>query len=66
MSILMPFTSPNDIRWRGPQRFNHTIFLIKNILLLLFIILVIVEYALFKKWWESGTYSYHRDWTWAP
>lgn len=66
MGILKPFTSPTDPRWHGFQRHHHTLWLIKSALLIPFIILVIVDYALFKTWWESGSYSYHKTWEWAP
>ncbi|KAF2023039.1 hypothetical protein EK21DRAFT_81721, partial [Setomelanomma holmii] len=66
MSILTPFKFPTDIRWRGIERHHHKIFLVKSVLLILFSILVIAEYSLFKSWWENGPYDYHKDWTWAP
>jgi glycopeptide antibiotics resistance protein len=53
MGILAPFIHPQDTRWRtGPQRHHHTIFLAKNLLLIPFIILVIVEFAVFKSSWK--------------
>jgi hypothetical protein len=66
MGIFSAFTSPVDVRWQGIQRHHHTIFLVKNVILTLFIILVIVEYPLFKSWWENGPYSYHKNWDYAP
>jgi hypothetical protein len=66
MSIISPFTSPQDVRWKGFQRRHHTIFLVKNIILFLFIILVIVEYPLFKSWWENGPYRPVKSWEYAP
>ncbi|KAH4408600.1 hypothetical protein HBH92_146800 [Parastagonospora nodorum] len=64
MSILTTFTHPSDIRWQGRQRLHHTIFLAKNILLMPFIILVIVESALIKSWWpyESWEYAPYEFW----
>jgi hypothetical protein len=66
MGILTPFTSPADPRWHSFPRHHHTIFLVKNLILVLFTILVIVEYPLFKNWWENSPYSYHKSWEWAP
>ncbi|CAO2652905.1 Nn.00g023160.m01.CDS01 [Neocucurbitaria sp. VM-36] len=57
MNIFKPFTSPRDPRWQGFQRRHHTIFLVKNLTLLLFIILVIVEYSLFITWWNTDSES---------
>ncbi|KAH7072507.1 hypothetical protein FB567DRAFT_633394 [Paraphoma chrysanthemicola] len=66
MGLLTPFTSPTDPRWHGFQRHHHALFFIKSVILAPFIILVIVDYALFKSWWESGSYSYHKSWEYAP
>ncbi|KAF2824494.1 hypothetical protein CC86DRAFT_371811 [Ophiobolus disseminans] len=66
MGIFTPFTSPHDIRWQGPQRHHHALFLVKNFILFLFIILVIVEYPLFKNWWENGPYQSYKSWEYAP
>ncbi|KAH7382608.1 hypothetical protein DE146DRAFT_760445 [Phaeosphaeria sp. MPI-PUGE-AT-0046c] len=66
MGILTHFTSPQDVRWQGSHRTHHLLFLIKSILLVPFIILVIVEYPLFKSWWENGPGHTRYDWYWAP
>ncbi|KAF1843442.1 uncharacterized protein K460DRAFT_387518 [Cucurbitaria berberidis CBS 394.84] len=57
MGIFTPLTSPRDPRWQGIQHHHHTIFLVKNLILLLFIIFIIIEYSLFRSWWnrESST-----------
>ncbi|OAL03397.1 hypothetical protein IQ06DRAFT_344654 [Phaeosphaeriaceae sp. SRC1lsM3a] len=65
MGILTQFTSPQDVRWQA-HRNHHIIFLVKSILLIPFIIVVIVEYSLFKDWWENGPDHTRYDWEWAP
>ncbi|KAH7064127.1 hypothetical protein BKA63DRAFT_428289 [Paraphoma chrysanthemicola] len=65
MGLLKPFTSPTDPRWHG-SRHHHTLFLTKSLILAPFIILVIIDYALFKSWWESEPYSFHKSWKYAP
>jgi hypothetical protein len=66
INIFSPFTSPRYNRWKGPQRAHHIVFLVKSLILFLFIILVIVEYALFKSWWFADKYPYNKSWDWAP
>ncbi|KAH8729085.1 hypothetical protein GQ44DRAFT_607729, partial [Phaeosphaeriaceae sp. PMI808] len=66
MPILFEFRLPQDVRWQGTQRRHHKFFLSKNILLFLFTILIIVEYALFKSFWENEKNYLQKAWKWAP
>ncbi|KAH7379536.1 hypothetical protein BKA66DRAFT_494854 [Pyrenochaeta sp. MPI-SDFR-AT-0127] len=57
MGVLAPFTSPHDPRWQGLPHYHHNIFIIKNVFLILFIIVVIIEYPLFMSWWNRSSYK---------
>jgi hypothetical protein len=64
MGLITPFTQPQDVRWQGPLRRHHIVFLVKTVVLILFIILAIVEYALLKSWWDYNTFEL--EWRYAP
>ena len=49
----MAFLQPRDPRWQGPQRWYFRIELLKNIVLIAFSILVIVETSLHRKWYNA-------------
>lgn len=53
LSSTMAFLQPRDPRWQGPQRWYLAIDLVKNILLFFFVILVIVETTLYRKWYNT-------------
>jgi hypothetical protein len=66
MGLIKPFTQPQDVRWQGPQRRHHIVFLVKTAVLILFIILAIVEYALLKNWWGHTSFVYPLKWSYSP
>ena len=49
----MTFLQPKDPRWQGPQRWYLIIELIRNIILIAFSILIIVETTLYRKWYAD-------------
>ncbi|KAJ4335341.1 hypothetical protein N0V95_008916, partial [Ascochyta clinopodiicola] len=49
----MPLTHTQDPRWLGPQRKYATINLVKSTFLILFLILIIVETTLHRKWYNA-------------
>ena len=49
----MALLQPRDLRWQRPQRWYFRIELLKNIVLITFSILVIVETSLHRKWYNA-------------
>jgi hypothetical protein len=67
MGIITPFTSPHDIHWQnGAHRHHHAIFLVKNLILIPFTILIIVEYASLRSWEGYGDAYGLAQWDTAP
>jgi len=65
----MVFLQPRDPRWQGPQRWYFRIELLKNIVLIAFSILVIVETSLHRKWYNAYYNTVEYDYsssTYAP
>lgn len=60
MGVRDELMRPSDPRWKGSQNYFHKFFVIKNFLLIIFIILVIVDFSLLHKMWAKR--GYDSDW----